>query len=112
MPCGSSGCLWGLAQSPGLHPPPRSRPLWNNPAISTTTAALKYDASVEISEIFYDDNLEKRHDENSAINNEVAECSSGNEVGRFNHGVQGILEEYGRIVSGKSEDEGYHGAAT
>jgi len=46
--------LGSLGQSPGL------RPLWNNPAISTTTAALKYNESVEISEKF--------HDDNSAIN--------------------------------------------
>lgn len=41
----------------------RLYPLWNNVQNSTTIAAPKYDQSVEISEIFYDHNLVKRHDE-------------------------------------------------
>jgi len=37
--------------SPSDVHPPKSRPPWNNPTISTTPAALKYDASVGISEV-------------------------------------------------------------
>ena len=37
-------------------------------AYSTTTAALKYDARVEIPEIFDDDNLVERHNDNPAFN--------------------------------------------
>ena len=51
-----------------LCPPESSYGAWGFNYISTTTAALKHDASVEKSEIFYDDNLVKRHDDNSAIN--------------------------------------------
>jgi hypothetical protein len=41
---------------------------WNNLTNPTTITASNYDESQEISESFHDDNLVKRHDDNSAIN--------------------------------------------
>lgn len=38
---------WGLGQSPGWHPPPRSRPVWNTQPNLTTIADPTYDESVE-----------------------------------------------------------------
>jgi hypothetical protein len=54
-----------------LHPPPRSRPLWNNLPHSTTTADPNHGENVEkYHPNTYDDNLVKRHDDNSAINSD------------------------------------------
>jgi hypothetical protein len=73
--------VWGKAPvSAGQQTPPF---LWNNPADITTKTDSKYDESVENTPNIYDDNLVKRHDDNSAINNSPTAATGPPQMSRL-----------------------------
>ena len=65
------GKSWGLGQAPVCTRLYKRPALWNNLTNSTTITASNYDESQKISVNSYDDNLVKRHDDNSAINSKL-----------------------------------------